>query len=134
MGASTSMTVRPIPLYHFTCNHMAGLIGRRGLLQPMPHPLLDGKFVWLTADPHAKREHLGLSISYASELHDCDRMACCYVLDPVPDSCTPWLYARLNLDVKAVERLEQGCDPSTWWISQLPVAVRRVDVRRRAAA
>jgi hypothetical protein len=113
-------------LYHYTCRHRAELIGRRGVLDPSPQPLLrtrDDRYaelVWLTdlAEPDA--EALGLT----SHMLQCDRTEVRYrVVDP--SAVEPWRTYRLRLDRVDVSALELGRRHDRWYVSARPVEVER---------
>lgn len=104
-------------LWHFTCDHGHRGVGKRGVLQPHPHPLLQslGPMVWLTSDARPNRVDVGLT---STVLH-CDRMAFRYRATPP----FPVRWSSISTEVPALVRaaLERGADPSIWWLSFEPV-------------
>lgn len=110
-------------LYHYTCSHMAPLIGARGLLVPRRQPLLGGwSLVWLTDLDVADRAALGLTSNWI----DCDRTEVRYRV-VTPDDCVPWAdWARRgHVERSRISALTFGCQPAHWWVSEQPVKVRR---------
>jgi len=106
------------PLWHFTCEHGAAGIGRRGTLKPhaAPHMPELGAIVWLTDNSSpTSRYDLGLT----SRLLRCDRMAYRYRVS-APDAI-PWAGVSHRLPVQLCADLESLADPSTWWVSFVPV-------------
>lgn len=119
----------PSPLYHFTCSDhgLPGIRNQGGLLIPnigvrriTPTPI-----VWLTSDPEAAREDIGLS----STILTCDRMeARCEVKDT--RRCMPWSYyaARRGVPVLIRDMLEFETKPDTWWVSEHPLRVTHIEI------
>lgn len=112
-------------LYHYTCEHRAARIGRRGVLVPHAQPMLGGRrVVWLTDLDEPDREGLGLT----SHTLDCDRTNVRYrVRDPLALGAVTW---REWAEVERIERstrsaLELGRKPRHWYVSLVPVAVER---------
>lgn len=104
-------------LWHFTCAHGAAAIGRRGVLQPNPQPVLDGlPLIWFTSDPFPARDDVGLS----SLMLKCDRMECRYRATAT-DGCVPWLELAETIDLRTVAMLSTGRAADTWWVSAAPV-------------
>ena len=116
-------------LYHFTCeDHGAPGIRKKGLAIPhrgmTPTPV-----VWLTDDPDATREELGLS----SHSLTCDRMQVLFAAEGCRRAM-PWreYKALRGLMIGVRELLEvPGCDPAKWWVCERPVLV--VEVPKGAA-
>lgn len=72
-------------LYHYTCEHGAKALGRRGMLRPNEHPLLNGaRLVWLTDMMDPDRLALGLT----SDSLSCDRLAFRYIVQA--DDAMSW--------------------------------------------
>lgn len=106
-------------LYHFTCRHRAGMVGRRGVLVPYPQPFLGGaELVWLTDLADADREGLGLT----SNLVRCDRTEVRYrVLDA--STVQAWRTYKLRFDRSDVSALEFGRRHGSWYVSAASVPV-----------
>jgi len=104
-------------LWHFTCAHGAVAIGRRGVLQPHPQPVLGGMpLIWFTSDPFPARDDVGLS----SVMLRCDRMEHRYRATDTT-GCFPWLALADDLDPRTVAMLSADRAPATWWVARTPV-------------
>lgn len=109
-------------LYHFTCRHSAGRIGRRGTLTPVRQPALAAsgapRLVWLTDLDAPERVALGLTSTTLA----CDRMEVRY---RVVDASTvqSWQTFKVRLDRTEVSALELGRRHRSWYVSAAPVAV-----------
>ena len=99
-------------LYHWTCSHGFAGIGKRGLIRP--HAI---GVVWLTDDPTATRQDLGLT----SQIRPCDRMTFLYAVETI--AAVPWLEsdARARAPADRVADLESFGKPSAWWVASKPV-------------
>lgn len=107
-------------LWHFTCRHRAERIGRRGLLTPHHHPIIEDSLVWLTDLAVPDPELLGLTSTFIA----CDRTEVRYrVTDP--SVATPWVELRAQYDPRLVSQLEAFRAPHHWWVSRLEVPVVR---------
>ncbi|MGH9252718.1 MAG: hypothetical protein ACRD0W_24855 [Acidimicrobiales bacterium] len=112
------------PLWHFTCGeHGYPGIGRRGVLEPRLHKLFPqlGPIVWLTDDPGADREALGLTQTFIR----CDRMA--YRYRVTPSYAVRWSDVRAALVTlrvvapRVLADLEAGREPASWWLTGIAV-------------
>ena len=119
-------------LWHYTCDHGARGIGRRGLLLPVRRHDPDAAarlgpwrwladLIWMTPmhppDPHL----LGLTANTIR----CDRTAYRYrVLRP--DLAQPWLGSPWH--AQHPDWTTGGDDPSMWWVADQPVLVARVSL------
>lgn len=113
-----------VTLYHYTCAHAALGLGRRGVLRPNPQPFLDGlPMVWLTDLEEPDRVGLGLS----SDTLRCDRTEYRYRVTHSPGAAVPWrVFAEeWHIDRTVRATLELGRRARHWWVSVLPVEVRR---------
>jgi hypothetical protein len=114
-------------LWHFTCDHGARLIGRRGLLTPHRHLLMPQlpPMVWLTNLAQPARDDVGLT----STTLTCDRLAHRY---RVVDTSTAqrWASIRHRAPLDVVLDMEAYGRPSTWWVSFEPVRADRFDFDR----
>jgi hypothetical protein len=102
-----------VTLYHYTCAHVRGRLGRRAMLRPQPQPVIgDVRLIWLTDQATPDRAALGLT----SNGLDCDRLAHRYLVD-VDDAVT-WHDWKRRLDQPAIARLESvpGVDPARWFV------------------
>ena len=109
------------PLYHFTCrDHGLPGIRKRMTLKPQPSPFTCTPVVWLTSDPDATWEQLGLT----STILDCDRMDVRCTVETTRH-CLSWAaYAlKRGLPVGAREVLETGRETDSWWVSERPLRV-----------
>lgn len=99
-------------LWHFTCDHGVHGIGRRGVIRRGAYGV-----VWLTDDPKASRDDLGLT----STMLPCDRMEFRYSVRD--HDAVRWLDSdvRAALPEKMRLDLEVGRRPSCWWVSREPV-------------
>lgn len=106
-------------LFHFTCQHSAARIGKRGLLHPNPHPLLDVALVWLTdlGTPDA----LGLGLT--SRILNCDRIAFRYVTTQRAEPWREFVKTR-SFDSEIIRSLEADATPEHWFVSLAPVKAR----------
>lgn len=118
-------------LWHFTCDHVALVIGDRGQLRPakdLAEPdsfwalaAWPSSFVWATDLPKPNRDALGLT----SNMLACDRTAHRYRV--LAEDFTPWhVIRRLIVDRHGrlgVELLEgaPGARPMHWFVSTEPV-------------
>jgi len=117
-------------LFHLTCGHGRKGIGRSGGILPgRPHPwgIFPG-LVWMTTDPDAGAEALGLT----SEILPCVRTRFVYRVAATAAGPVPWVGSpyRTREAIEALEGPEQR--PALWWVS--PHSVRGRLVRVRAAA
>lgn len=116
--------MRPVPLYHFTCEHRAMLIDENGgFLVPAFQPFLDTALLWLTIDGRASAAHLGMA---SHEIITCDRMEARYRVDD-PIDARPWNEVRREFDPRVIKLLEQahGARPSFWYVAHSrQIAVR----------
>lgn len=107
-------------LFHFTCDHGAAKIGRRGTLRPNPQPMLQGlPLVWLTDLDTADKDALGLTSTFTP----CDRTRFRYV---VTAPCVWWpdFVADGHVDQAIASHLETYRQPEHWWVSPEPVEAR----------
>jgi hypothetical protein len=101
-------------LYHYTCDHGRQSLGRRGLVQPQPHPFLGVRLAWFTDQAIPNREGLGLTMEHIP----CDRLAFRYIArkgEPVP-----WIgsFVRRSARPDVLAMLEsEGAQPLTWWVT-----------------
>lgn len=103
-------------LYHFTCEHALRRIGDdNGLIVPHYQPFLDTGVVWMTHDPHATRDALGLS----SVTLGCDRMFARFEI-PDPEDAVPWNAIRHHYKYGHLLEAVKGTRPDLWWVSRLP--------------
>lgn len=112
----------PRKIFHFTCDHAARGIGRRGELRPMPQPFLEMRpVVWLTDMATPDRAALGLT----SNLLGCDRTAFRYIAAPT-STIVSWAEWKSDhqLDAGLVADLEHGRQPAAWFVSAHPVKAR----------
>lgn len=109
-------------LWHYTCHHRAKLIGRRGVLRPHLHPLLDDiPVVWLTDLAVPDVDGLGLT----STTLRCDRTEVRYRV--IEGHAIPWREWRMTLrvDPVTISELTFGRRSRHWFVSTGPVAVVR---------
>jgi len=117
-------------LYHFTCDHGRAGIGKRGtikpvaLLSPNARRSIDN-WVWMTSDPNADRDALGLT----SVTLPCDRMEFMYEVRR-PLDAVPWLESKARADMSPVEvgMLESHGRPECWYVSRRCQKARLVRV------
>ena len=80
--------------------------------------------VWLTDQPVADREALGLT----SHLCQCDRTEVQYVAEVAADQVIPWIGSPIRsalLLQTDLSPFEAGRRPDTWWVATRPIfAVR----------
>jgi hypothetical protein len=115
-------------LYHHTCADSAQQLGRYGaILQPRPVIWADASLVWLTDNPDASGDDLGLSPNFSSPLI-CDRMQYRYkVVCEHASRCVRWLDSpvRDTLPAKLLSDLESFGTPDRWWVSERPLRAHR---------
>lgn len=103
-------------LYHFTCEHSArGISENGGLIVPRFHPYIGFSVVWMTYDPGATREQLGLS----SHSLGCDRMAYRFEIES-PDTAVAWNTVRDRYKHARLLEATPGTRPSLWFVSRMP--------------
>ena len=108
-------------LYHFTCDHALRKIGTDGgILVPHVDFVVGVGVVWMTHDPHASREALGLS----SHTLACDRMFARFEI-PDPEDAVPWSAIRSNYRHARILEGTKGTRPDLWWLSRLPQRTAR---------
>lgn len=123
------LPVRPAHLYHWTCSHGADAIYADGL-RLRPNEYADPSLVWLTSLAHPDRKALGLT----SRTLACDRMEWRCIVDP-GDGDWPIPYVQWARLVKAPrdwrDTIESfGCQPLTWWVSEVPLQARDLHEQR----
>ena len=106
-------------LWHYTCAHVAGKIGRRGMLIPHPQLLLPGapRLIWLTdVDGVDGRESVGLT----SVMLTCDRMQFRYIVrdaDVRPFRAYADAQGWASVDWLRTLVWNQGpVEPARWWV------------------
>lgn len=100
-------------LYHYTCEHGAKGITRRGMIRPASHPLVpDCRIVWLTDMAPPDRDALGLT----SDTLTCDRLAFRYLVDA--DDAESWATFAQRFAVPFLARayLEMYRRPQHWYV------------------
>jgi hypothetical protein len=118
----------PEPLFHYTCDHGARLIGRSGpcVLLPFMHPWLGKKLVWLTDLDAPERRAVGLTSTHIR----CDRLRHRYVVDD-QRHVRAWLDSLERL--RLIESMRQAFEfdddgrpssPEHWWISDRALVAR----------
>lgn len=101
-------------LYHFTCSHRAEEIDRNGgIIVPHYHPYLGFAVVWMTFDPNASRDALGLS----STMLDCDRMNVRYTIEN-PATAVAWNTVRSRFKYAHLLEATPGTRPAVWYVSR----------------
>ena len=111
------------PLYHFTCDHGHSAIGERGRLMPGPFDVPGiGQVIWLTDDPKASRDDLGLT----STLLSCDRMQYLYRTTG-PYRAIRWVDIRGRCRSQWRTDIESFGRPSVWWIAKQSIPVRLME-------
>lgn len=111
-----------IELWHYTCRHRAAMIGARGVLTPLPQPVLDGvSLVWLTDLAVPDVAGLGLT----SLTLKCDRTEVRYrVTAGETMAWNDWV-ERAHVDHRTRSELTFGRRPRHWFVSTSPVSVLR---------
>ncbi|MCP4244238.1 MAG: hypothetical protein GY772_27140 [bacterium] len=119
-------------LYHFTCAHGRDGIGKRGTIKPLARLVSPrvarpiDNWVWMTADPDASRDDLGLT----GATLPCDRMEFLYSIGK-PRNAVPWIGSpvRAAMSPVMVGMLESHGRPECWWVSRSPQKARLVRLR-----
>lgn len=111
----------PPLLFHYTCDHAARSITRRGMLLPQLQPVLRGRrLVWLTDLEVADRAALGLT----SRTLSCDRTANRYRVLAARDIVSWFEWAEAN-GIPAFMRREleavEDAAPARWFVSETAV-------------